>query len=327
VNLPISSRGDNLSLKRILHDIYDLTRLPLGIMGAIAGLTAGMIVVLVHHPDPSKNTIVIVFELLPQYWELAVLGLAIPFFIVGASMAINDYHDYEADRINNRIDRPLVRNSDLKPQYVLVLSLSMIAAGIILSFLLFMDNLLVVIGVTIFSFLAISYNIWTKERGLLGNMTVAACDMAPFVLALIAMTGKEGETDFNAAMTILIIATITFFGVVGRELIKGIMDIEGDRAANSHTFAVKYGPKRAVQLASFFFMIVIFLAPLPLFLIFRNNFFYAIFMLITIVFLSYSVLILLRDQSIETGKKGRTYTRTALWSGVLSFLIGALTMS
>lgn len=296
-------------------------------MGAVAGLTAGMIVVLVHHPDPSKSTIVTVFELLPQYWELAVLGLAIPFLIIGASMAINDYHDYEADRINNRMDRPLVRNPDLKPEYVLVLSLLMIFSGIILSFILFMDNLLIVFGVTIFSFLSISYNIWTKERGLLGNMTVGACDVAPFVLALIAMAGKEGGTDFNTAATVLIVATITFFGVVGRELIKGIMDIEGDRAANSHTFAVKYGPKRAVQLASLFFVIVIILAPLPLFFTFQNNIFYAIFMIITIGFLFYSVFILLRDQSVVTGKKGRTYTRTALWSGVLAFLIGALTMS
>lgn len=242
-------------------------------------------------------------------------------------MAINDYHDYETDRINNRMDRPLVRNPDLRPEYVLVLSILMIITGIILSFILFMENLLVVFGVTIFSLLSISYNIWTKERGLLGNMTVAACNMAPFVLALIAMAGKEGETDFNTAMTVLIIATISFFGVVGRELIKGIMDIEGDRAANLYTFAVKYGPKRAVQLASFFFMIVIILAPLPLFITFQNNLFYTAFMLITVVLLFYSVLILLRDQSVDTGKKGRTYTRTALWSGVLSFLMGALTMS
>jgi geranylgeranylglycerol-phosphate geranylgeranyltransferase len=225
------------------------------------------------------------------------------------------------------MDRPLVRNPDLKPEYVLVLSLLMIFTGIVLSFILFMDNLLIVFGVTIFSFLSISYNIWTKERGLLGNMTVGACDVAPFVLALIAMAGKEGGTDINTAMTILIIATITFFGVVGRELIKGIMDIEGDRAANSQTFTVKYGPKRAVQLASFFFIIVIILTPLPLFLTFQNNVFYAIFMIITIIFLFYSVLILLRDQSVATGKKGRTYTRTALWSGVLAFLMGALTMS
>ncbi|MFX0016894.1 MAG: UbiA family prenyltransferase [Promethearchaeota archaeon] len=316
-----------MSLKSVLHDIYDLTRLPLGIMGAIAGLTAGMIVVLVRHQDTSKSTIHNVLELLPQYWELAVLGLAIPFLIVGASMAINDYHDFEADRINNRMDRPLVRNPDLKPKYALTLSLLMITAGILLSFLLFLDNLLVVFGVAVFSFLSVSYNIWTKEKGLIGNMTVAVCDMAPFLLALIAMAGKEGGTDLDTTLIVLIMALITFFGVIGRELIKGIMDIEGDRVAESNTFAVKYGPKRAVQLASLFFLAVITLAPLPLFIKFHNNIFYTIFMLITIILLFYSVLILSRDQSVSTGKKGRTYTRTALWSGVLSFLAGALTMS
>lgn len=325
-----------MSLKRFFHDIYDLTRLPLGIMGAVAGFTAGMIVVLVHHQDPSKNTLLIVIELLPQYWELAVLGLAIPFLIVGASMAINDYHDYEADRINKRVDRPLVRNPDLNPNFVLVLSLSMIIAGILLSFLLFMDNILVVLGVTIFSFLSVSYNIWTKEKGLLGNMTVAACDTAPFLLALIAMAGNEGGVGIsylfssdivNTTLIVLIMAGIAFFGVIGRELIKGVMDIEGDRAADSQTFAVRYGPKRAVQLASIFFIVVIVLAPLPLFIKFQNNILYAIFMLIAIFLLFYSVLVLSRDQSVAAGKKGRTYTRTALWSGALSFLIGALTMS
>ena len=316
-----------MSLKSIIHDIYDLTRLPLGIMGAVAGLTAGMIVVLVHHQDPSKNTVLIVLELLPQYWELAILGLAIPFLIVGASMAINDYHDYEADRINNRMDRPLVRNPDLNPNFVLILSLTMIIVGILLSFLLFIDNLLVALGVSIFSFLSVSYNIWTKEKGLLGNMTVAACDVAPFLLALIAMAGKEGGSDFNTTLVVCIMASIAFFGVVGRELIKGIMDMEGDRAAESHTFAVKYGPKRAVQLASIFFSVVIILAPIPLFIKFQNNIFYAAFMLIAIFLLFYSIFILSRDQSVAAGKKGRKYTRTALWFGVLSFLVGALTMS
>ncbi|UCE14150.1 MAG: UbiA family prenyltransferase [Candidatus Heimdallarchaeota archaeon] len=316
-----------MNLRRVIHDIYDLTRLPLGIMGAIAGLTAGMIVVLVHHQDTTKITFLLVLELLPQYWELALLGLAIPFLIVGASMAINDYQDYEADRINKRMDRPLVRNPDLSRQHVLILSGSMIVAGILLAFFLFMDNLLVPIGVMITSILAISYSMWTKEKGLIGNLTVAACDTAPFFLALIAMGGKEGGVDLNTTLVVFIMAGITFFGVVGRELIKGIMDIEGDRAADSQTFAVMYGPKKAVQLAAIFFIFVILLAPLPLFITFQNNIFYAGFMLITILLLLYSVIILLHDQSVGTGKKGRSYTRTALWTGVLAFLVGALTMT
>jgi geranylgeranylglycerol-phosphate geranylgeranyltransferase len=289
-------------------------------MGAIAGLTAGMFVVLIQEKGSNTDTILLILELLPQYWQLALLGLCIPFLIIGASMAINDYHDYESDRINERMDRPLVRNPNLNPEHVLFLSLVMIASGILLSFFLFMDNLLVSVGVAIFSFLAISYNIWTKERGLLGNMTVAACDTAPYLLALIAM----GASDIKTILLIIIMAGITFFGVVGRELVKGIMDIEGDRITKSTTFAVIYGPKRAVQLASVFFFIVILLAPLPLFIKFHNNILYIFFMVLTIFLLLLSVFVLYSNPSVINGKKARTYTRTALWTGAFAFLSGVL---
>lgn len=293
-------------------------------MGAIAGLTAGMLVVLIQEKKPrdDTSTVLLVLELLPQYWELAILGLSIPFLIVGASMAINDYHDYEADRINKRIDRPLVRNPKLNPQHVLFLSLTMIAIGIILSFFLFMDNCLVSIGVAFFSFLAISYNLWTKDMGLLGNMTVAVCDTAPSILALIALGGSSLE--LATVLMVGIMAAITFFGVVGRELVKGIMDMEGDRITESRTFAVRYGPKRAIQLASVFFMIVIILAPLPLFIKFHNNLLYAALMLGTIILLFASVVILYQDPSIFNGKKARSYTRTALWTGAAAFFLGVL---
>ncbi|WP_455463929.1 UbiA family prenyltransferase [Candidatus Hodarchaeum mangrovi] len=304
-----------MSIKTILHDFYDLTRLPLGIMGALFGFTSGAIVVMVE----EQMNILSLFST-PKYWPITILGLTIPFLIVGASMAINDYHDYEADRINSRMDRPLVRNPNLNPNIVLFLALSMIALGILISYLLFANNILVVLGVILFSFLGISYNLWTKERGILGNITVAISDTAPALLALIAMEAKDKGTIF----LVFVMAGITFFGVVGRELVKGIMDIEGDRAANSRTFAVVYGPKRAVQLASFFFIIVIFISPLPLFIKFQNSLLYLLFMSVTITLLLFTVIMLYNNPSIEKGKKARSLTRSALWTGAIAFLIGAL---
>ena len=284
-------------------------------MGALFGFTSGAIVLMVQE---QKDIISIL--LIPEYWPIAFLGLIIPFLIVGASMAINDYHDYEADRINNRMDRPLVRNPNLNPNFVLFLALSMIALGILISYLLFLGNILVVLGVILFSFLGISYSLWTKERGLLGNITVAISDTAPALLALLAMKAKDEST----ILLVFVMAGITFFGVVGRELVKGVMDIEGDRAANFNTFAVVYGPKRAVQLASVFFIIVIIISPLPLFIKFQNSLLYSIFMFITIILLFLTVINLYNDPSIEKGKKARSLTRNALWTGAIAFLIGAL---
>ncbi|MHA2074829.1 MAG: UbiA family prenyltransferase [Candidatus Hodarchaeales archaeon] len=309
-----------MNIKNLLHDVYDLIRFPLCVMAAIAGLTAGMIVVLVQEKTPNETLLDFLKTYLQSHLNLAILGLSIPFLIVGASMAINDYHDHEADRINNRTDRPLVRNPNLDPNHVLFLSLLMIAIGILLSLILFSNNLWVVFGVIFFSFLSILYNIWTKDMGLLGNITVATCDTAPYLLALIAM----GAREVNTVLVVVIMSAITFCGVTGRELVKGIMDMEGDKAAGSNTFALRYSPRSAVILASLFFIGVIILAPVPLFIKFQNNFLYAFFIGVAIYLLFYTVIILLKDQSYESGKKARHYTRTALWMGAIAFLVGAI---
>jgi len=286
-------------------------------MGALASLTAGLIVLVIQNPGES------LFTLVPQNLDLAILGLGIPFLIIGASMAINDYHDYEADRINKRMDRPLVRNPSLNPQHVLFGSLLMIVVGILFSVILFSDNYLVTVGVTFFSFLSLSYNLWTKEKGLIGNATVALSNTAPYLLTLIALDARDPDT----ILVVVVMAIITFCGVIGRELVKGIMDIEGDRITNSRTFAVQFGPKRAVQLASVFFIILIFLIPIPMFIKFQDNLIYLGLMVITVLLMLYTVAILYNDPSVASGKKARSYSRTALWIGSTGFFIGAFTLS
>ena len=286
-------------------------------MGVLASLTAGLIVLVIQNPGES------LFTLVPKNLELTILGLGIPFLIIGASMAINDYHDFEADRINKRMDRPLVRNPALNPQYVLFGSLLMIAVGILFSIILFPDNCLVTIGVTFFSFLSISYNLWTKEKGIIGNATVSLSNTAPYLLTLIALDARDPDT----ILVVIVMAIIVFCGVIGRELVKGIMDIEGDRITNSRTFAVQFGPKRAVQVASIFFLILTFLIPIPMFIKFQYNLIYLGLMIITVCLLLYTVVILYKDPSIVSGKKARSYSRTALWIGSTAFFVGAFTLS
>ena len=285
-------------------------------MGSFASLTAGLIVLVIQYPGESLLTLV------QQNLDLAILGLGIPFLIIGASMAINDYHDFEADRINQRMDRPLVRNTSINPQYVLFGSLAMILLGILFSIILFTDNWLVTLGVAFFSFLSISYNLWTKEKGLIGNATVALSNTAPYLLTLVALDARDPDT----ILVVLVMAIITFCGVLGRELVKGIMDIEGDRKTNYRTFAVQFGPKRAVQLASILFLVLIFLIPLPMFIKFKDNFLYLVLMIITVGILLYTVFILYKDPSVISGKKARSLSRTALWVGSSAFFIGAFSL-
>jgi geranylgeranylglycerol-phosphate geranylgeranyltransferase len=186
--------------------------------------------------------------------------------------------------------------------------------------MLFPQNLFVALGVTFFSFLSISYNLWTKEKGIIGNATVALSNTAPYLLTLVALEAKDEST----ILVVVVMAIITFCGVIGRELVKGIQDIEGDRITDSRTFAVQYGPKRVVQLATFFFLLLVLLIPLPMLIKFHDNVFYLILMLITVGLFLYTVQMLYRDPSVESGKKARSYTRTALWIGSTAFFIGAV---
>ena len=286
-------------------------------MGSLASFTAALIVLIIQNPGES------ILSLITQYWEMATLGLAIPFLIISASMAINDYHDYEADRINKRMDRPLARNPNLNPQIVLFISLSMIALGIFISFVLFPNNIYVTLGVTLFSFLSISYNLWTKEKGLIGNATVAFSNTAPYLLTLVALEAQDQDT----ILVVVVMAIITFCGVIGRELVKGVQDVEGDRITDSRTFAVQYGPQRAIKLATAFFILLIFLIPIPMFIKFQNNIFYLILMIITVALLLYTVFMLYNDPSVASGKKARSYTRIALWIGSAAFLVGAIALT
>lgn len=283
-------------------------------MGAFASFSAGMIVLIIQNPGVDLITII------NTNWDLVLLGLSIPFLIIGASMAINDYHDYEADRINNRKDRPLVRNPNLNPQFVLFGSLLMIALGIVFSLILFTDNLVVTIGVIIFSFLSLSYNLWTKDKGLIGNATVSTSNTAPYLLTLIALDARDPDT----ILVVTVIAIMIFCGVMGRELVKGIMDIEGDKITESKTFAVQYGPIRATQLATVFFVFLALLIPIPMVIKFQNNLLYLLLMAITVLMLLYTVYILYKDPTVEAGKKARSYTRNALWVGSAAFFVGGI---
>lgn len=283
-------------------------------MGAFASFSAGMIVLIIQNPGVDLITII------NTNWDLVLLGLSIPFLIIGASMAINDYHDYEADRINNRKDRPLVRNPNLNPQFVLFGSLLMIALGIVFSLILFTDNLVVTIGVIIFSFLSLSYNLWTKDKGLIGNATVSTSNTAPYLLTLIALDARDPDT----ILVVTVIAIMIFCGVMGRELVKGIMDIEGDKITESKTFAVQYGPIRATQLATVFFVFLALLIPIPMVIKFQNNLLYLLLMAITVLMLLYTVYMLYKDPTVEAGKKARSYTRNALWVGSAAFFVGGI---
>ena len=148
---------------------------------------------------------------------LLIKGILVVVSLIAAANAFNDYHDLEADRIN-QTNRPLPKG-DLSPKTALILSI--IAAVVALP-------------------LMVIYSLWLKGSVLIGNIIVAA------IIGLAFLFVGALFSELNRMITPSLLA---FGFTVVREFIKDMADAEGDRAAGLTTFPVKFGLETSARVA------------------------------------------------------------------------------
>ena len=309
----------------IIMEYFRLIRFPLGIMAAISGLAAGFVVIRLE--DPNNTSIL---KILSDYFLHILVGMPIPALIVWGSMAINDYYDLESDKANNRLDRPLVRNV-FSPNVALYSSIIMFILGAFLSLVLINIGLLavnymVVVFTIIFIFIAISYSTWLKKFGFLGNIGVSLSYPAAILLGGFVV----GITNDTVLYTIISFGLLIFFSALGREVLKGIMDVEGDKIQGVKTIAIRYGEKNAAFFTFVLYLISILFAPVPLVLGFNgyllSSIFYVGFVSLMILINLYASMNLIKEPSKENGIKGRKLTKIGFWFAVIGYFASALVL-
>jgi len=190
-------------------------------------------------------------SLSPNILHKILLGTITAFTLSGASMAINDYCDYEIDKINEP-NRPI-------PSGIITLKESLIIAATLASIGLLaaiFTNLPTALLAFISLIVSVIYAVKGKRTGLPGNFLVSFCVAVPFIYgSLIAKNGL----DFK----VLLFSLMAFLSNTGREVTKGIVDVSGDKAQNMRTIAVVYGEKSAARLASVFFLSAVLLSFAP----------------------------------------------------------------
>jgi len=218
------------------------------------------------------------------------------FLLSGSSMTINDYYDRDIDAINepNRV----IPSGVITPTEALVWSILLAITGLLAAYLTSWKHLVLAViawGASIF------YATKGKKTGLPGNIIVSACVALPFVYGgLIA-----GDIAFFSS---LIFSLIAFFTNIGREITKGIVDIEGDKAEGINTIAVKYSSKRAAVSSIILYLIAVFLSFLPV-ITEMVTFWYIPFIIITDVGLIYVSYSLLRNNNRENSRKIKNIVR------------------
>ena len=239
------------------------------------------------------------------------LGFAAAFTLTGASMAINDYYDREIDSVNEP-GRP-IPSGVIKPSEALLAALTLTIAGLASAAL---TNLLCLLIASLSWIISVTYSTVGKRTGLPGNMLVSTCISLPFIYGGVALKNSiEPNTIFFAALA--------FLANTGREITKGIVDVEGDKIRGIRTIAISYGAKRAAQIASAFFILAVLLSPLPALLEITHVWFIPPLIVADVGFITSSIS-LMKKHTRENAKKIKNMVLIWMLMGLIAFIAGTI---
>jgi len=287
-----------------LKALWELMRLEHGVMIAVAILIGSVITA---QRVPS----------LPIFLFTFCTAL----FLEASTFALNDFYDVEIDKKNKRMDRPLVRG-DLSPKTTLGLFIVFFPLGILCSYFVNLTCFLIALITALFALL---YDVVLKKIKLIGNFFIAYTMAIPFIFGGAAMLNESGM-NLTLSSGVFIVAFIAFLAGSGREIMKDIMDVSGDKQQGVKSFPNYLGIRKSQALAALFFLGAVILSFLPFvspaYAIYYHNYYYLLIVLITDCLLIYtSGALLLRD--VANLNNYRKLTLGALMIGLIAFLLGA----
>lgn len=233
------------------------------------------------------------------------------FTLTGAAMAVNDYYDFDIDKINEP-NRPIPSGQvSLKTALVTTAVLTLI--GLSSAFVI---SLFCLLFATVAWIIMVTYTTIGKRAGFPGNLLVSACVAAPFLFGSIVAIN-------TITINILLFASMAFLSNTGREIAKGIVDIEGDSQHKIKTLAVVFGRKKAALAAAIFFISAVCLSTTPLILNIVTIWFIP-FVLVTDVGLLWCSVSLLKNPERENSRKIKKTVLFLFIFGLLAFIFGML---
>ena len=242
--------------------------------------------------------------------RLTIYGFITGFSISSYSMIINDIYDIEIDKVNQP-ERPLAKQI-ISINSALSLSLILLLIGLTSSLLISYYNIIIT---AIFSFLSWFYNIWGKKQGIIGNSIVASSMSIPFIFGGI-ITG-------NISLLVWSISLIAFLSGMGREIIKTIADIKGDKIKGIKSVSIQFGSRNAMLIACGFIIISILISFIPVYLN-LIQIYYIPLLILTDLILLYSIFVLSTNYSKSESLKVKKYILYAMLFGLITFLMNSM---
>ena len=213
---------------------YKLFRVGNCVMGALGALLAA--VICARALDVSDFAV-----------EIGLSMVVVASF-TAAGNALNDYFDREVDKVAHP-ERP-IPSGVVKPKAARDISWILFGVALVLgvfistwSFVIVAASLVVIVG----------YEWFLKAEGLVGNLAISWLTGALFLFGGAAV----GKLELA-----WILAALALLATLGREIVKDVQDVEGDRGSR-RTLPMRIGKRRAGAVGSAAFIGAVALSPLP----------------------------------------------------------------
>lgn len=199
----------------------------------------------------------VIFYQVPFDFYTLLLGVLACYSISSSGFVINDILDIEIDRIN-RPSRPLpAAKLSIREAWIIYCFFSLV--GLLLAWLISVE----VFGLSLFIVIVLLvYSLFAKKIFFLGHFFVALAGCFSLIYGGL-MVGEVFPTIYTIPAF--------FLAFVGREILKTIPDIEGDKLFGVRNIATLFGQRLAAQIASLFFVLA-FIAYVLLSMIFNPLF-------------------------------------------------------
>ena len=244
------------------------------------------------------------------------LAAAVAFLYTAGGNALNDYRDRRTDRVNH--PRRPIPSRRIGAESARRFSIGLFAAGAVAALFIGYPrpNGLCILVAAVNCLLLAGYEMRLKSWGFPGNLTVSWLTASLFLFGGAATQDSIPPTVFPAP--VLALALLAFLSSVGREIIKGIEDVRGDR--DRMTLPRVMGTRKSGYVAAVWILLAVGFSGIPVFPLgmFPPQYYLPLVALADGMFI-YSVLVLF-------GNPGRASqaAKLAMLVALAAFLVGAL---
>ena len=171
--------------------------------------------------------------------------------------------------------------------------------------------------------LALAIYAWgLKRRGFVGNLAIGYLVGSTFLFGGLSTSSSISGPLIPSEL--LVLTLMAALSTVGRELIKAVQDIQGDRKLGFKTFPLIYGSRKAAALAIVFICAAIAIFPLPYLL---DIFGWCYLVMVGFSIFSFVAAVALIAWSQEPIAAGRASfaCKIGMGLGLFAFLVGVVT--